>query len=92
MKMMLGNQTPEQIEKRLRISLSNEHKEELRSTWQQKAENITEGKWHCFDIPFMFVCGDIETAKKVERHFYVIRFEQSGNVSDFLGEVIECAV
>ena len=64
MKMMLGNQTPEQIEKRLRINLSNEHKEELRSTWQQKAENITDGKWHCFDIPFMFVCGDIETAKK----------------------------
>jgi hypothetical protein len=29
MGIMLGNQTPEQIEKRLRISLSDEHKEEL---------------------------------------------------------------
>lgn len=64
MSIMLGNQTPEQIEKRLRISLSDEHKEELISTWQQKAENIENGKWHCFDIPFMFVCGDIETSKK----------------------------
>ena len=64
MTIMLGNQTPEQIEKRLKISLSDEHKEELRSTWQQKAEDIKEGMWHCFDIPFMLVCGDIETATK----------------------------
>ena len=60
---MLGNQTPEQIEKRLRISLSDEHKEELKNTWQQKAEHIADGKWHCFDIPFMLMTSDKETAK-----------------------------
>lgn len=64
MGIMLGNQTIEQIEERLRICLSDEHKEELRSTWQQRAEDIKDGMWHCFDIPFVFVCGDIETAKK----------------------------
>ena len=64
MGIMLGDQAPEQIEKRLRINLSDEHKEELKSTRQRQAENIAVGKWHCFDIPFMFVCGDIETAKK----------------------------
>lgn len=64
MNIMLGNQTPEQIEKRLRITLSEADKEELRSTWQQKAEDIADGKWHCFDIPFMMVCGDKETATK----------------------------
>lgn len=64
MNIMLGNQTPEQIEKRLHISFTDEHKKELRDSWQQKAESIADGKWHCFDIPFVFVCGDIETAKK----------------------------
>lgn len=64
MNIMLGNQTPEQIEARLHITLSEEHKAELRNTWQQKAENIADGMWHCFDIPFMLVCGDAETAKK----------------------------
>lgn len=61
---MLGNQTPEQIEARLNITLSDEHKNELKESWQQKAEDIENGKWHCFDIPFMLVCGDMETAKK----------------------------
>ena len=63
MSIMFGNQTPEQIEKRLCIILSDEHKEELRKTWQHKAENIEKGMWHCFDMPFMLVCGDAETAK-----------------------------
>jgi len=61
---MLGNQTPEQIEKRLSITLSEEHKRQLMETWQQKAEDIASGMWHCFDIPFMMVCGDSETAAK----------------------------
>lgn len=64
MGIMLGNQTPEQIEARLHITLSDEHKNELKESWQQKAEDIANGKWHCFDIPFMLVCGDMETAKK----------------------------
>lgn len=62
MMIMLGNQTPDQIEKRLHIVMTEEHKKKLHDTWQQKAENIEKGKWHCFDIPFMFMCGDKDTA------------------------------
>ena len=64
MNIMLGNQSPEQIERRLQITLSDEHKKMLMDSWQHKAEDIEVGKWHCFDIPFMFVCGDIATATK----------------------------
>ena len=53
---MLGNQTPEQIAQRLRITLSDEHLKELHDTWQ--------GKWHCYDLPFMMVCSDKPTAEK----------------------------
>lgn len=64
MGIMLGNQTPDQIARRLKIELSEEHKKELTESWQQRAENIEMDKWHCFDIPFMMVCGSRETAEK----------------------------
>ena len=64
MGIMLGNQTIEQIERRLKITLTDEHKTALRDSWQQKAENIANGKWHCFDLPFVMVCGDKQTAEK----------------------------
>lgn len=68
---MLGNQTIDQIENRLHIKLSDDHKKELQNTWQQKAEYIASGKWHCFDIPFLMMCGDFETAS----HFRDIFFQ-----------------
>lgn len=64
MGIMLGNQTVEQIEKRLGITLSHEHKQVLFDSWQQKAEDIADEKWHCFDLPFCFVCGSKNTAEK----------------------------
>lgn len=64
MGIMLGNLTPDQIAGRLKIELSDEHKQRLMETWQQKAENIAQNKWHCFDIPFMMVCGCKETAEQ----------------------------
>ena len=64
MGIMLGNQTPDQIARRLKIELSEEHKTQLLESWQQKAEDIADDKWHCFDIPFMMVCGCKETAEK----------------------------
>ena len=66
---MLGNLTVEEIEYRLDISLSEEDKKTLKDSWQQKAENIESGKWHCFDIPFMIVCGDKQTAMKYNLMF-----------------------
>ena len=67
--MMLGNLTPEQISERLHISLSEEDVKKLRDTWQQKAENVKDGKWHCFDIPFVMVCGDKPTAEDMRDMF-----------------------
>lgn len=65
MGIMLGNLTPSQIEERTGISISAEDKAELSGMRQEKAENIAPGKWHCFDLPFMVVCGDKPTAEKV---------------------------
>lgn len=65
MVIMLGNLTLKQIEDRTGISISDDDREELNGMRQEKAENITAGKWHCFDLPFMIVCGDKPTAEKV---------------------------
>lgn len=62
---MLGNLTLKQIEERTGISVSDDDRAELNGMRQEKAENITSGKWHCFDIPFMIVCGDKPTAEKM---------------------------
>ena len=64
MNIMLGNLSPEQIERRLKIELSDVHRQELKDAWQQKAEDIADDKWHCFDIPFMMVCGSKSTAER----------------------------
>jgi hypothetical protein len=35
---------------------------------QPQAQSIQPGKWHCFDLPFVMVCGDMDTAKEVFQH------------------------
>lgn len=65
MGIMLGNLTLKQIEDRTGIELSVEDRAELNGMRQEKAENIVSGKWHCFDLPFMVVCGDKQTAEKM---------------------------
>lgn len=42
-----------------------ETREFMKQTHQDEASNIKKCKWHCFDIPFLLVCGDIETATKI---------------------------
>ena len=37
----------------------------MKQTQQDNATNIAKGKWHCFDIPFNLVCGDMEIATKI---------------------------
>lgn len=61
----LGNQTVEQIEHRLKITLSNEHRKFLEEHRQERVNNtaLKPGAWHCFDIPFMIMTHDMETAK-----------------------------
>lgn len=65
MNIMLGNLSVSQIEKRLGIEFPEEIRTFMNQNHQSKAENIAKGKWHCFDIPFNLVCGDMETAKKI---------------------------
>lgn len=65
MNIMLGNLSVSQIEKRLGIEFPEEIREFMNQTHQSEAANIAKGKWHCFDMPFNIVCGDIETATKI---------------------------
>ena len=62
---MLGNLTIKQLEKRLNITLTEEERSKLESMRQEKANNIAEGKWHCFDIPLVVVCGNMGAAIQV---------------------------
>ena len=66
MGIMLGNLSVEQIEKRIGIELSEDDKKILKETHQAHVNNvpIEHGKWHCFDLPFMFLTHDKETAEK----------------------------
>jgi len=61
----LGNLLIRDIEKRLGIELKEEYVSFMQENHQATASNIQKGKWHCFDIPFNIVCGDVETAKKI---------------------------
>ena len=80
MNIYLGNLSVEQIEKRLGINFPEDIREFMNKNRQHEAANIAKGKWHCFDIPFNIVCGDMETAEKI---FYSVK-EKSGQVKEQL--------
>ena len=65
MNIMLGNQSVSQIENRLGIEFPEDIREFMKQTHQDSATNIGKGKWHCFDLPFNLMCGDMETATKI---------------------------
>lgn len=62
---MLGDLTVEQMEKRLGIEFPKEIQDFMKENHQDNASNVKPGKWHCFDIPFVIVCGDVEVATKI---------------------------
>ena len=62
---MLGNLSVSQIEERLGIEFPEETRELMKKTHESNASYIPKGKWHCFDIPFNLVCGDMEIATKI---------------------------
>ena len=66
--MMLGNLSINEIENRLGIVFPDELKHFMKDTHQLSANNIKKGMWHCFDIPLMINCGDIETAEVITKH------------------------
>ena len=66
MNIMLGNLTVEEMENRLGITLSDEHRKAFKDSRQEKVNNtpLEDGRWHCFDIPFMLMCDTMTTAEK----------------------------
>ena len=68
MRIYLGNLGIEEIEKRSGVAFSQELKDYMIPRWQQSASNVKSGKWHCFDIPFLLMCGDVSTASEIHKH------------------------
>lgn len=62
MSIMLGNLTVKQIQQRLGIELTESEESKLLNRKQDEASDIAKDKWHCFDLPFVLVCGSYETA------------------------------
>lgn len=71
MPIALGNLSVQEIEKRLEITLSEDHRALLESSRQEPVNNtpLGDGKWHCFDIPFMILCDTMDTALKLSGVF-----------------------
>jgi len=64
----LGNLSIDQMEARSGVEWPAELREYMAERHQPQASHIAPGKWHCFDIPFQLVCGDMETAQAVYGH------------------------
>ena len=71
MALYLGNLSVEQIERRVGIELTEEDREYMRNNRQERVKNIPleHGKWHCYDMPFMIMVSDRETAEAYLRMF-----------------------
>ena len=72
MSIYLGNLSIDEIESRAGVDFPQELREYMEPRRQQKAENVAKGKWHCFDIPFVLVCGGMEVATEI--HDYLKQF------------------
>jgi hypothetical protein len=65
---MLGNLTVKEIESRSGVTFPDELLEYMADKHQSSAANIEKGKWHCFDIPFVLMVGDIDTAQEIYKY------------------------
>lgn len=65
MSIYLGDLTVEQIESRTGITLSEQDRTFMRDNHQAAVNNtpLEPGKWHCFDLPFMVMTHDKQTAE-----------------------------
>lgn len=68
MSIYLGNMSIDEMEKRTGVDFPQELRYYMKPRRQQSASNIKPGEWHCFDIPFVLVCGDMETATDIHEH------------------------
>jgi hypothetical protein len=83
MAIMLGNLTVEDMQQRLGSEFPAELIEYMKERHQQYAQVIEAGKWHCFDVPFTVVCGDMDTAQEIYRHLSPLAssFKQSMQIA-----------
>lgn len=68
MNVYLGNLSINEIEGRSGVNFPDKLKEYMEPRRQENASNVGKGKWHCFDIPFVLLCGDMETATEIHSH------------------------
>ncbi|CAB5224401.1 hypothetical protein UFOVP393_69 [uncultured Caudovirales phage] len=68
MSIYLGNLSVKEIEHRAGVQFPAELHEYMTDKHQDSASNVAPGKWHCFDIPFVLVCGDMQTATTIHGH------------------------
>ena len=81
MPVFLGNLLTDDIENRLGIKFSVDDRNNLIKTHNPNAEKIAMGKWHCFDIPFMFVTRDKNTLINFARMFKTYEKDMKGTIS-----------
>ena len=83
MSIRLGNMSIKDMENRVGVSFPKELVSFMNDRHQPEADTVQKGKWHCFDIPFSLVCGDMETAQKVYDHLKPIagQFEKQLDIS-----------
>ena len=60
----VGNLSVQQIEERTGITLSDADREYMIAHRQEDVHNkaVEEGKWHCYDMPFLLLTHDEKTA------------------------------
>jgi hypothetical protein len=68
MSIRLGNLTVSEIETRAGVIFPEELKKLLAESHQDHATNIKDGEWHCFDMPFVLVCGGMTLAQTIYDH------------------------
>jgi hypothetical protein len=65
MNIRLGNLTVAEMEKRSGVVFPEELKTLLEKTHQDDAKYIELRQWHCFDLPFVLVCGSMSFAQEI---------------------------
>lgn len=78
MNIRLGNLSIEDIERRTGVRFPEELRDFMGNSRQEIATDIAEGKWHCFDLPFIIVCGDSKTAETIYKHLSPLSSQMKG--------------
>ena len=79
--MMLGNFSPQDIERRLQITLTDNERKTLEDSRQENVSiPIAPDKWHCFDIPFVIAAGSMDMAIKIRDILAKYQKEMKGQV------------